>query len=92
MISDVEITEPVEVSLLAPDPETSLSELAVFPDEDKVDKTFTFTHVSIGLRAVVVQIGHHTIVKYAYVPQGGTSLIVDVTSISQTADKPDHKE
>jgi hypothetical protein len=83
LVSDSEQRQPAEVFLLGPDPESSLSQLTVYPDEDQGVHTFTFSGVSLGIRAIVVSIQQRNLVKYVYVPRGGLSLVIDVTQIDQ---------
>lgn len=70
----------VEVVLLRPDPDSSLTELTVFADEDNVASTFTFTDVPVGLRAIVIQLGTRKVTRYIQVPHQGLSLAYDFSN------------
>ncbi len=69
----------IEVVFLSPNPDTSTAELAVYADEDTSQSTFTFTNVSIGLRAIHIKFDGGEITKYVQVPHEGLSLVIDLS-------------
>ena len=70
----------VKVALLTPDPESSLTTLAVVDDEDDQLDSFLFRDVPIGLRAVVAEVDGKRQVKYILVPHGGVTVCFDFQS------------
>jgi len=68
----------VQVVLLAPNPDSSLSELTVFADEDTNAGTFAFTDVPVGLRAIHVRVDDQQLTRYVQVPHHGLSLSLDL--------------
>lgn len=73
----------IHVALLAPDPETSLTFLAVLDDEDEQSNSFFFRNVPVGLRAIAVEIGGKMKIKYIMVPHGGLNVVFDLRSHNQ---------
>ena len=68
----------LKIVLLTPNPDSSLTELQVLDDEDDMLQSFWFSNVPVGLRALHIQNGSKTQVRYIQVPYGGLSLIVDL--------------
>ena len=66
-----------EVALLTPDPNSSLTTLAVRVDEDEQPDSFIFRNVPIGLRAVVVDVKGIRKTKYIQVTHGGAVVVFD---------------
>ena len=67
----------VQVALLTPNPNSSLTQLSVLDDEDPEPDSFLFSNVPIGLRAVVADVDGVRQVKYIQVPRGGANLVFD---------------
>ena len=67
----------VVAALLLPDPQTSLTTLAVRADEDQENSTFTFTRVPIGFRAIAVDFANRQQVKYVQVTHQGANVVFD---------------
>ena len=70
----------VQVALLTPDPNSSLTHLAVLDDEDTGNDTFRFSNVPIGVRAIVADVDGARFIKYIHVPRSGVSLVIDCQS------------
>ncbi|MFT5301447.1 MAG: prepilin-type N-terminal cleavage/methylation domain-containing protein [Mariniblastus sp.] len=77
----------VRVALLTPDPESSLTSLAVIDDEDEQADSFLFRNVPVGLRAIVVDANGQRQTKYVQVTHGGAVLVFDFQN--RQADKTD---
>ena len=56
----------------------------MYADEDKVDNTFTFSEVPVGLRAIVIQLGARQVTRYIQVPHSGLSLAFDFSNDNQS--------
>jgi prepilin-type N-terminal cleavage/methylation domain-containing protein len=69
----------VDVVLLGPDPDSSLSELRVFADEDSNPNTFTFSQVPVGLRALSVRYDEKQLTRYLQVPHQGLTLALELS-------------
>ncbi|MFK7765793.1 MAG: Tfp pilus assembly protein FimT/FimU [Mariniblastus sp.] len=67
----------VRVALLTPNPESSLTTLAVLDDEDEQLDSFLFRDVPIGLRAIVAEVDGKRQTKYVQVPHGGVTVCFD---------------
>ncbi len=78
----------VEVVLLVPAPDSSLSELVVIADEDEQPGTFAFSDVPIGLRAICVRYEQNMTTRYIHVPQQGLTMSIDL-STSNPIQNPD---
>lgn len=72
----------VTAVLLTPDPETTLTSLALVADEDSQPDTFLFRNVPLGLRAVVIDVNGTQHTKYLQVTPGGNNLVFDLRSES----------
>ena len=72
----------VTAVLLTPDPETTLTSLALVADEDSQPDAFLFRNVPLGLRAVVVDVNGTQHTKYLQVTPGGNNLVFDLRSES----------
>ncbi len=81
LVGGGEIPAGVEVYMLAPDPRSSLDVLRVAPDEDAQPQSFYFAEIPVGVRAVVVVVEGRQLVKYLYVPPGGLTQLIDITSL-----------
>jgi prepilin-type N-terminal cleavage/methylation domain-containing protein len=68
----------LQIVLLVPNPDSSLTNLQVLDDEDSAARAFSFARVPVGLRAICVRHGDSAMVKYIQVPYGGLSLIIDL--------------
>lgn len=68
----------VRVAMLIPDPDTSLTSLAVLDDEDKQADSFLFHDVPVGLRAIAVESAGKITIKYVQVPHGGVNVVIDL--------------
>ena len=66
-----------QVALLVPDPETSLTTLAVLDDEDQQPGSFRFANVPIGLRAIVADVNGQRKTKYVQVTHEGIVVVFD---------------
>jgi hypothetical protein len=82
--SNAELPSPIEVALLAPQPDRSTSELVVWDDEDPSPQAFRFSNVPIGLRAICIRSGSQRIVKYVQVPRGGLTLSYELSAPAAT--------
>lgn len=78
LLLDNPSSSTVEVALLVPDPETSLTTLAVRDDEDEHADSFVFRDIPIGLRAIVIDFDGKRRIKYVQVPHGGLTLCIDL--------------
>ncbi len=67
----------VDVVLLIPDPDSSLTELSVMADENPGLAQFLFSQVPIGLRALHIRYDDRQLTKYIHVTHGGLSLAID---------------
>lgn len=68
----------VQLVMLIPDPETSLTTLVVLDDEDEQPDSFLFRNIPIGLRAIVIDYDGKRQTKYVQVPHGGLTLCFDL--------------
>lgn len=73
-------TEPssVEVVMLGPDPDSSMSELSVFADEDNNPLTFTFSDIAVGLRAIHIRYDDKQLTRYVQVGHQGLTMAIDL--------------
>ncbi len=89
----------VQVALLGPDPDRSLSELVVREDEDTNAATFSFSDVAVGLKALHITHDGQQLTKYVQVPHEGLTLAInlkrqtpetpaDTTSDESTSESP----
>jgi prepilin-type N-terminal cleavage/methylation domain-containing protein len=67
----------VQIALLSPSPETSLTTLAVLDDEDPIPDSFSFRNVPVGLRAIVCDVNGQRKIKYVQVPHSGLVVCFD---------------
>jgi prepilin-type N-terminal cleavage/methylation domain-containing protein len=67
----------VQVALLTPDPNSSLTTLIVLDDEDEQPDSFLFRNVPIGLRAIVVDADGRRQTKYVQVTHNGAIVCFD---------------
>lgn len=67
----------IQVALLTPNPDSSLSTLVVLDDEDSQADSFVFRDVPVGYRAVVADADGRREVKYLQVPHGGLTVTFD---------------
>jgi hypothetical protein len=67
----------VQAVLLTPDPNSSLTTLAVLVDEDEQPDSFLFRNVPIGLRAIVVEVDGKRQTKYVQVTHHGAIVCFD---------------
>jgi prepilin-type N-terminal cleavage/methylation domain-containing protein len=67
----------VRVVMLIPNPESSLTTLAVLDDEDEQPDSFLFRNVPVGLRAIVVDANGNRKIKYVQVPHSGLVVCLD---------------
>ncbi len=74
----------VDVVLLGPHPDSSLSELRVFADEDTNPNTFTFSQVPVGLRALSVRYDGKQLIRYLQVPHQGLTLGLELSEPAET--------
>lgn len=69
----------IEITMLAPNPESSRTELVILADEDESPNTFSFSSVPIGLRAICITVeSQRLMTKYVQVPHTGLSLVFDL--------------
>jgi prepilin-type N-terminal cleavage/methylation domain-containing protein len=70
----------VRIALLTPDPNSSLTSLAVFDDEDQQPESFLFSRVPVGFRALVADVNGIRQVKYLQVTPNGPPVVFDFQS------------
>lgn len=70
----------VIVSLLTPNPNSSLNTLVALVDEDPLPDSFLFSDVPVGLRAIVCDVDGQRRVKYLQIPHVGASVCFDFQS------------
>lgn len=70
-------SQNVQVLLLAPDPQHSLTELKAYEDLDPNPRAFLFEEIPVGLRAIRVVADGKVFTKYIEVPHGGLTLLFD---------------
>ena len=75
----------VQVVMLAPDPESSLTTLAVLDDEDEQPGSFLFSNIPIGLRAIVIDVDGKRQIKYVQVPHSGLTVCFDLQQLGPEA-------
>ncbi|MCP4774654.1 MAG: prepilin-type N-terminal cleavage/methylation domain-containing protein [Planctomycetaceae bacterium] len=67
----------VRIALLTPDPNSSLTSLVVYDDEDKQPGSFLFSRVPVGFRALVADVNGKRQIKYLQVTPNGPPVIFD---------------
>ena len=67
----------VRVSLLTPDPGTSLTTLVAMDDEDEQSDSFLFQSVPVGFRAIVADAEGRRQTKYIQVTHNGATVLFD---------------
>lgn len=70
----------VRIALLTPDPNSSLTSLTVFDDEDKQPGSFLFSRVPVGFRALVADVNGKRQIKYLQVTPSGAPVVFDFQS------------
>jgi hypothetical protein len=78
------VPSSIEVVLLGPDPDTSLNELAVFADEDDDPRTFAFSDVAVGLRALHVRYDDRQLIRYLQVSHPGLTLSLQLAGSGES--------
>ena len=67
----------VRIALLTPDPNSSLTSLVVYDDEDKQPGSFLFSRVPVGFRALVADVNGKRQIKYMQITPNGPPIIFD---------------
>ena len=67
----------IQVALLSPAPETSLTTLVAMDDEDQQSDSFLFRSVPVGFRAVVADVDGTRQTKYVQVTHEGINMLFD---------------
>ncbi len=70
----------VRIALLTPDPNSSLTSLTVFDDEDEQPGSFLFSGVPVGFRALVADVNGKRQIKYLQVTPNGAPVVFDFQS------------
>ena len=70
----------VRIALLTPDPNSSLTSLAVLDDEDKQPESFLFSRVPVGFRALVADVNGKRQIKYLQITSQSPPIVFDFQS------------
>jgi hypothetical protein len=74
----------VQIALLTPDPNSSLTSLVVYDDEDKQPGSFLFRGVPVGFRALVADVNGKRQIKYLQVTPNSPPVVFDFQSRAST--------